>query len=71
MPLFYQKTVTYLSSLGVTYLTTLYILCARRLAENDVTEYMARCAMRDDALLLRAFKASGTVYQFLYHNRKQ
>lgn len=25
------------------------ILCARRLAENDVTEYMARCAMRDDA----------------------
>lgn len=24
-------------------------MCARLLAENDVTEYMARCAMRDDA----------------------
>ena len=43
----------------------------RRLAENDVTEYMARGAMRDDAPLLRVFKASGTVYRFLYHNRKQ
>ena len=32
MPLFYQKTVTYLPSLSVTYLTTLYITRLRRKA---------------------------------------
>ena len=61
MPLFYQKTVTYLPSLSVTYLTTLYILALPKPINNIPRGRFVQMLRNGQDRSLRMWKSSGRI----------